>query len=389
MNPTKRHRGRRNETTSRRTFSCKYLLKKGTEKIKVCKRMFLNTPSIGEWTALNRQKDPENEEETQENDERNLYKFHKDDWCTNRGVEPLSSCTFSQVCEEQNLSLHRPKKYECDLCAAFNNISISRKKERQERKRIVIKLVSEECLYTMDLHLYNKTKLAVHNFTIFDLKSHDGYSFLWNETEGGLTANEFSTIITSFMRSQLPLLDQANILILYSDGCCYQNRNTTLLNPLLHGHTQMEADSMQTAIERQLNHKTINVPADYVYACRRARKNSRPYVVKYVNHEYFKQFDQHHMYTTNRPGRKAGEPTVTDWRALRWNIFYKLRFSENWTILPDRMKRNQSAMAFEKFPRLHKVRLKVKKLKFEHLQSLKETMEADFHSFYNNIPFEK
>ncbi|KAJ8873879.1 hypothetical protein PR048_024715 [Dryococelus australis] len=160
----------------------------------------------------------------------------------------------------------------------------------------------------------------------------------------GLTANEFSTIITSFVRSQLPLPDHANKLVLYSDGCCYKNRNTTSSNALLHvamtnnvvivqkhlekGDTQMEVNSMHATIERQLKHNSINVPADYVHACTSARKNPC-HVVK--------------------PGRKAGEPTVTDLRALRYcpdgNIINKLRFSENyWTILPNRMTRNQYAM---------------------------------------------
>ena len=116
--------------------------------------------------------------------------------------------------------------------------------------------------------LYYKTKLAVHNFTIFNIKTADGHCFIWNETEGGLTSNEFSTIITSFILSQLPLPNNANKIILYSDGCCYQNRNSTLSNALLHiaitkqivieqkylekGHTQMEADSMHSTIERRL-----------------------------------------------------------------------------------------------------------------------------------------
>ncbi|KAJ8893525.1 hypothetical protein PR048_006123 [Dryococelus australis] len=159
MNPTKRHRGRKDETKFRRTFSCKYFLKKGTEKIRVYKRVFLNTLSIEEWT------DPENKEETQENDEKNFGNLSLDQY-----------------------DIHQQEKREA-------------REEKESDK------VSEECVYTMGLQLlllcpcsnvsslYYKIKLAVHNFTIFDLKLHDRYFFLWNETEGGLTANEFSTII--------------------------------------------------------------------------------------------------------------------------------------------------------------------------------------------------
>lgn len=82
---------------------------------------------------------------------------------------------------------------------------------------------------------YYKTKLIVHNFTLYDLKRKQGYCFLWNETDGGLTANEFSSIIVYFL--QKFVIDTAKVynvnIILYSDGCTYQNRNSTLSNALL------------------------------------------------------------------------------------------------------------------------------------------------------------
>ncbi|KAJ8884512.1 hypothetical protein PR048_016369 [Dryococelus australis] len=243
-------RGRKNETISRRTFICKFFLKKGTEKIRVCKRMFLNTLSIGEWTALNWLKDPEKEEETQENDERNLnliiavHNPINNIW-SQCGYQECSCTSFTKTIDVQTEELshshlalsHKLKKDDCDRCAAFKfgNLSqdkygIHQQKYREAREEKDYDKVSEECDYTMDLQslllcprsnvssLYYKTKLAVHNFTIFELKSPDGYCFLWNETEGGLRANEFSTIITSFVRSQLPLPDHANIMILYSDA---------------------------------------------------------------------------------------------------------------------------------------------------------------------------
>lgn len=41
----------------------------------------------------------------------------------------------------------------------------------------------------------NKAKLIVHNFTILDIQSLDGYCFLWHETNAGLTPNTFAIII--------------------------------------------------------------------------------------------------------------------------------------------------------------------------------------------------
>ena len=48
-----------------------------------------------------------------------LYKLYKDDWCVNKGAEPLSTTIFHQQFEENNLSLFRPYKDECETCVAY------------------------------------------------------------------------------------------------------------------------------------------------------------------------------------------------------------------------------------------------------------------------------
>lgn len=108
--------------------------------------------------------------------------------------------------------------------------------------------------------LYYKTKLKVHNFTIYNLKTNDALCYLWDESEGGLDSDEFSSIIIHFIDTEVDKTKYDNV-ILYSDGCTYQNRNCTLANALLlvanktgltitqkyleKGHTQMECDSIQ------------------------------------------------------------------------------------------------------------------------------------------------
>lgn len=96
-------------------------------------------------------------------------------------------------------------------------------------------------VYTMDLQSvllcpksnvssqYYKTKLIVHNFSVYDLKRKLRYCFLWSETEVGLTANEFSSIIIYFLQKfVINMAKEKDVtIILYSDGCTYQNRNST------------------------------------------------------------------------------------------------------------------------------------------------------------------
>jgi len=338
------------------------------------------------------------------------------------------SCTiFDMALEENNISLFKPKKDACDLCTAFDtgNISIEekelhvlKKKEAREEKEIDKESVNE--VFTMDLQSvllcpksnvssqYYKTKLIVHNFTIYDLKRKKGYCFLWNEAEGGLTSNEFSTIIIHFLQKFIidAAKQQGVNIILYSDGCTYQNRNTTLSNALLNlsilsgvtiiqkyllrGHTQMEVDSMHSTIERKVRNKKINIPADYVTICKTAC-TKEPYYVEYLTFDFFKSFSKILFFKSIRPGNKKGDPVVTEIKCLMYKsdktVFYKLRFSENWATLPlARNSSKQGPINFDTLPQLLTERIKIKKEKFEHLQQLKMSMEKDYHSFYDNLP---
>lgn len=97
-------------------------------------------------------------------------------------------------------------------------------------------------------------------------------------------------------------------IILWSDGCCYQNRNVKLSNALLDiakkcsitiehkylevGHTQMEVDSAHSLIERKLSRrKEIYLPSDYLRNIREARKIPCPYEVIKLTHKDFYKFE--------------------------------------------------------------------------------------------------
>lgn len=49
-------------------------------------------------------------------------------------------------------------------------------------------------------------KLITHNYTIFDLKTHDGFCYLWNEAEGGVTADNFASLLCNFLEKELFLI---------------------------------------------------------------------------------------------------------------------------------------------------------------------------------------
>lgn len=115
--------------------------------------------------------------------------------------------------------------------------------------------------------MYYKTKLYVHNFTVFNQATADVCCYLWDETNGGLEASVFATMVLDYLSYMIENTPTLCNISLFSDGCGYQNRNTILSNALLKfeidqnvtvtqnflekGHTQMEVDSVHHTIEMQ------------------------------------------------------------------------------------------------------------------------------------------
>ena len=179
--------------------------------------------------------------------------------------------------------------------------------------------------------MYYKTKLCIHNLCFYNLRNADGFCYLWNESDGGLTAHEFATCLSDFINTHvIPYIDHSKgdpKIVMYSDGCTYQNRNSVISNALLNlarfhnitieqkylevGHTQMEVDSMHSTIERCVRNRPIYVPADYAHICKIARRKPRPYNIKYLDHTFFKSFQTVELLKSIRPGYKKGDAKVT------------------------------------------------------------------------------
>lgn len=85
------------------------------------------------------------------------------------------------------------------------------------------------CPNTMASTMHYKTKLQVHNFTVFILKSKKVYCFIWNETEGDWN---FFFHICRTISLKLYFLGNTNLqeLVIWSDGCGCLNRNVEAPN---------------------------------------------------------------------------------------------------------------------------------------------------------------
>lgn len=122
-------------------------------------------------------------------------------------------------------------------------------------------------------------KLKVHILTFFNLADNQCSTYWWHEFDGELDASIFTSIITKHLLKYC-VSTACKRVIIFSDGCVYQNRNKTLANALLNfsiehnivieqkylvkGHSQMECDSAHALIERRHKHNDIFLPSDYV-----------------------------------------------------------------------------------------------------------------------------
>lgn len=250
--------------------------------------------------------------------------------------------------------------------------------------------------------LYFKTKLCVHNFTTNNLANHDVRCYWFDESNGGLEASVFASCIVDNI---LHLLTQKKVpVILYSDGCCAQNRNSCLSNALLRvamendveitqkflvkGHTQMECDLVHSTIESKLKGQEIYLPSQYSALTKTARVHPKPYVAIYLDYNFFTDFSkpEDQIYKSIRPGRIAGDPTVTDISVLvhkpDGTIWYKLSYDDDLKMLPQRPKLS----TISNLAKLYDRRLPIAERKWQHLQELKKVIPSDCHGFYDSLP---
>ena len=350
-----------------------------------------------------------------------VYRVYKEEQV---GHDVPSRQVFAEEFRNMNLGLFMPKKDQCDKCSAYKvgnlpqqdyDEHILRKEEARMSKAEDKKRAEEGQCYvlTMDVQavqqvpylqasaLYFKQKLAVHNFTLYNLANDDVVCYVWHEGEGELNANIFTSCVTNYLDNEIECDKE---VIIYSDGCGCQNRNATLSNALSalankkgisitqkyleKGHTQMECDSVHSVIERRKKHRDLHSPAQYVQLIKEARLKT-PYKVHYVQRDFFKDYSNLRMYSSIRPGRKVGDPTVADLRCIKYlpsgEIQWKLRHTDEWQLLLQPRHSAIHGCDTADIKPLYSSSIQIKQDKYRDLQSLKSVIMSDFHSFYDNL----
>ncbi|CAG9786451.1 unnamed protein product [Diatraea saccharalis] len=213
-------------------------------------------------------------------------------------IKPYSWTHFSQELKKQNITLFQNRKDQCDTCFAFHESRLDKDKYELHLLRKNMgrnNKAADKRLAEMDTSLkvfcvdvqaillapklnvslaYYKMKLKIHNFTSFDLTTHKGRCYLWDEVNGGLEADVFASLYVDLIKTEFERSDRnLTKIILWSDGCGYQNRNQVVSNAILdcavklgiiieqkyleHGHTFMEVDSEHSVIDRKIRKKNI------------------------------------------------------------------------------------------------------------------------------------
>uniref|UniRef100_A0A6P7GHP5 Uncharacterized protein LOC114338962 n=1 Tax=Diabrotica virgifera virgifera TaxID=50390 RepID=A0A6P7GHP5_DIAVI len=236
---------------------------------------------------------------------------------------------------EFDLSFHKPKKDQCDQCTAYEHIDrngpsfavedekyqrhikekeLSRKEKLNDRMNINNE--NKVVIYDLEAVLqcprgetsafYYKSKLNSYNLTLTVLNSKDDkhaydnvHCYFWTECDAKRGAIEIGSCVWKYLINISSDNEEAKKVIFYSDNCCGQNKNkfvSTLymyavsnLNIksithkfLIRGHTQNEADSVHSLIEKEvkknLKSGPIYTPDEYIALIKNAKK-TRPAIV--------------------------------------------------------------------------------------------------------------
>ena len=81
--------------------------------------------------------------------------------------------------------------------------------------------------------MFFHSKLNVHNFTFYDLKTKDVLNYVWPEVSGDIEAPNFTTCYIDYLTKVLENNPLCSQIIIWSDGCTYQNRCSILASAML------------------------------------------------------------------------------------------------------------------------------------------------------------
>lgn len=200
--------------------------------------------------------------------------------------------------------------------------------------------------------VYYSRKLNVNNFTIKEVRTAQGYCYVWDESIAKRGANEMASFIHKFLeqRSQ----DGVKTFHFWSDNCAAQNKNRYLFGMymaaaakfdikivhryLMKGHTSNDADGMHSLIERKTCKMDLYVPEDWYTAIENVKKTGKKYIVNRVKTEDIKDYhnfvDNKSIWSTDETGTAVRWSEIVDICVSSedpWKLFIKYHHADDYT----------------------------------------------------------
>ena len=345
--------------------------------------------------------------------------------------QPCLQCSrFKSLLQEEKVKIWQPRKDRCDTCMAhaagnvqkevyerhihLKNSARKRKtgdiaRAKESNGKVVCISIDVQAVQTCPKleasALYFKTKLNIHNYTVYNSNTSDVLCYIWNETQGGLTANIYTSCLIHYLDSICDPISKVEEILVWSDGCGSQNRNCTLVSCISTWaksnkksvffnypekcHTQMEVYSVHATIETLARKSEIHVPADYCKIVQAAR-HKKPYQINYLSYPFFKDYGKGAVFDTIRPGTRVGSPHVADIRQIRCSndgtVCYKLSHEDDdeFVLLPHRRKNDPTTHPDQ----LYNGPIPIQTRKWKDLQDLKSVIHPEHHGYYDNLPHE-
>lgn len=362
---------------------------------------------------------------------------------------PVSKTIFKKVFDTMNLSFKKPSVDTCSKCDRINmklkyasesqaaDLTKSLKEHQEafkaayeEKKKdkelaqscddvMVITFDLQQCLPTPHLQTnvaFYKRQLWTFNLTIHDMKTNKAFCYMWPECEGNRGANDIASCLYDFIINQLPHLNpNAKKLVMYSDSCPGQNKNsivttmlmlTAKLSPqlqsiehkfLVPGHTHMEADTDHALIERKKKHTSmdIHLPRDWYQLVRTASNKTAKFTVIEMTHDVFYDFNIFSkQYLTLRKTNTANEKFL--WCDVRSVLYtkenvsrfsYKEEFKNVEYMTMDCSKRGKTydMITINTVPKAYQSKITISTDKKKDLLDLLCFIHESAHEFYRSL----
>lgn len=267
---------------------------------------------------------------------------------------------------EYNISTHKSKKDQCELCCRWNDNPGLREELKEEYdqhiklKLELRRLLQEDkestkedgsiaycnfdlqkvlyCPQGLSSGFYYNSKLSTYNFTVFEIRSFKvtkGYCFTWREGICAKGSNEVCSCVLRYFG--IATSEGVKEFKLSCDNCTGQNKNRQVfamlnfaaakygikitLKYLLKGHTQSEGDNMHANIETASKGKKLLLPSHW-------RKVMRAAIVDPSQKYKVFKLNQENCYDFKDLVKKQNWDVTTDGAAIKWMDIREATFED-------------------------------------------------------------